>query len=57
MGSKIFAPKPLEEETIIKAACETGSIVTAENNVIFGGLGSHGACPIFSSKGKIYAQA
>jgi len=32
--------KPLDEETILKAAHETGCIVTAENNVIFGGLGS-----------------
>jgi transketolase len=32
--------KPLDEQTILKAAGETGAIVTAENNVIFGGLGS-----------------
>lgn len=32
--------KPLDEETILRAACETRCIVTAENNVIFGGLGS-----------------
>lgn len=32
--------KPLDEETILRAAHETGCIVTAENNVIFGGLGS-----------------
>jgi len=32
--------KPLDEETILRAARETGCIVTAENNVIFGGLGS-----------------
>ncbi|RME86022.1 MAG: transketolase family protein [Caldilineae bacterium] len=32
--------KPLDEETILQAARETGAIVTAENNVIFGGLGS-----------------
>jgi transketolase len=32
--------KPLDEEIILKAAHETGCIVTAENNVIFGGLGS-----------------
>ena len=32
--------KPLDEEAILKAAHETGCIVTAENNVIFGGLGS-----------------
>jgi transketolase len=32
--------KPLDEEAILQAAEETGAIVTAENNVIFGGLGS-----------------
>ncbi len=32
--------KPLDEETIIKAAIETGAVVTAESNVIYGGLGS-----------------
>ena len=32
--------KPLDVAMILKAAEETGAIVTAENNVIFGGLGS-----------------
>jgi transketolase len=32
--------KPLDAETILRAAHETGAIVTAENNIIFGGLGS-----------------
>jgi transketolase len=32
--------KPLDVETILGAARETGVVVTAENNVIFGGLGS-----------------
>jgi transketolase len=32
--------KPLDTETILTAARETGAVVTAENNVIFGGLGS-----------------
>ena len=32
--------KPLDVETILEAARETGAIVTAESNVIFGGLGS-----------------
>jgi transketolase len=31
--------KPLDEEAVIKAAEETGAIVTAENNSIIGGLG------------------
>jgi transketolase len=31
--------KPLDEEAIIKAAEETGAIVTAENGTIIGGLG------------------
>jgi transketolase len=32
--------KPLDERTILAAARETGAVVTAENNIIFGGLGS-----------------
>jgi transketolase len=32
--------KPLDEALILQAAHETGAVVTAENNVIFGGLGS-----------------
>jgi transketolase len=32
--------KPLDERMVLKAAKETGAIVTAENNIIFGGLGS-----------------
>lgn len=32
--------KPLDEALILKAAEETGAIVTAENNIMFGGLGS-----------------
>jgi transketolase len=32
--------KPLDEDTILQAARDTGAVVTAENNVIFGGLGS-----------------
>ncbi len=32
--------KPLDVETILQAARETGAIVTAESNVIYGGLGS-----------------
>jgi transketolase len=32
--------KPLDVEAVLAAADETGAIVTAENNVFFGGLGS-----------------
>ncbi len=32
--------KPLDEELILKAACETGAIVTAENHQVSCGLGS-----------------
>lgn len=32
--------KPLDIETVLTAAKETGAIVTAENNIRFGGLGS-----------------
>ena len=32
--------KPLDVDTILHASRETGAVVTAENNVIYGGLGS-----------------
>jgi len=32
--------KPLDSEAILQAAHETGAIVTAENNIFYGGLGS-----------------
>jgi len=32
--------KPLDVEAVLQSAEETGAIVTAENNVIYGGLGS-----------------
>jgi transketolase len=32
--------KPLDVQTVLKAARDTGAIVTAENNIIYGGLGS-----------------
>jgi transketolase len=32
--------KPLDELAVLRAAAETRAVVTAENNVIFGGLGS-----------------
>ena len=32
--------KPLDVDAVLKAAAETGAIVTAENNVCYGGLGS-----------------
>jgi transketolase len=32
--------KPLDSKSILKAAEETGAIVTAENNILYGGLGS-----------------
>jgi transketolase len=32
--------KPLDVDAVLAAAAETGAIVTAENNVFFGGLGS-----------------
>lgn len=32
--------KPLDVNTILEASRETGAVVTAENNVIYGGLGS-----------------
>jgi len=36
----IHTIKPIDEEIIIKAAQETGLIVTAEEHQIYGGLGS-----------------
>jgi transketolase len=36
----MFTIKPIDRETVIKAAEETGAIVTAENHNIMGGLGS-----------------
>ena len=46
--------KPIDKEIIVKAACETGAIVTAEQHNIIGGLGSavaevlceHMPCPM-----------
>jgi len=44
--------KPLDTEVIIKAAKETGAIVTAEEATVIGGLGAAvaetvcGACPV-----------
>ena len=32
--------KPLDEKMVLKAAKDTGAVVTAENNIIYGGLGS-----------------
>ena len=32
--------KPIDKEAIIKAACETGAIVTAEEHQVIGGLAS-----------------
>jgi len=36
----IHTPKPLDRDAIIKAAYETGAIVTAEEHTVAGGLGS-----------------
>jgi transketolase len=36
----MFTIKPIDQETVIKAATETGAIVTAENHNIINGLGS-----------------
>ena len=47
----IHTLKPLDEEIIIKAARETGKIITAEEHSVIGGLGSavasvlSGECP------------
>ena len=36
----MFCIKPLDKEIILKAAQETGAIVTAEEHTVIGGLGS-----------------
>lgn len=36
----MFTVKPVDEDAVIKAAAETGAIVTAEEHCIYGGLGS-----------------
>jgi transketolase len=41
--------KPIDEEAIVKAAEETGKIVTVDNHNIFGGLGS-AVCEVVSEK-------
>ena len=48
----IHTIKPLDEELILRAAKETGAIVTSEEHNVIGGLGSAvcecvaGACPV-----------
>ena len=48
----IHTIKPLDEELVLKAARETGAIVTAEEHSVIGGLGAAvaecvcGACPV-----------
>jgi len=58
--------KPLDDAAVIKAAEETGAIVTAESNIIFGGLGSAVAevlvenCPVPMKRigmGDTYAES
>jgi len=36
----LHTPKPIDAETIIKAAAETGAILTLEEHTIYGGMGS-----------------
>ena len=36
----IHTPKPIDRDAIMKAAKETGAIVTAEEHTVLGGLGS-----------------
>ena len=36
----LHTPKPLDEEVILKAARETGALVTIEEHTVFGGMGS-----------------
>jgi len=36
----LHTPKPIDSETIIKAACETGAVLTVEEHAVAGGMGS-----------------
>lgn len=36
----LHTPKPIDRETIIKAACDTGAVLTVEEHTIYGGMGS-----------------
>jgi len=36
----LHTPKPIDAETIIKAAKETGAVLTAEEHTVYGGMGS-----------------
>jgi transketolase len=36
----MHTPKPIDRDTVIKAARETGAIVTAEEHTVLGGFGS-----------------
>ena len=48
----IHTIKPIDEEIIIKAAKETGAIVTAEEHYVMGGLGS-AVCEVVCSKAPV----
>ena len=36
----LHTPKPIDKDTIVKAAKETGAVLTAEEHTIYGGMGS-----------------
>jgi transketolase len=48
----MHTPKPIDKDAVIKAATETGAIVTAEEHTVMGGFGSAiaevvvGSCPV-----------
>lgn len=48
----LHTPKPIDKDAIVRAARETGAIVTAEEHTVMGGFGSaiaevvSGACPV-----------
>lgn len=45
----IHTIKPLDEELVVKAAKETGKVVTVEEHSVIGGLGS-AVCEVLSEK-------
>ncbi|MEU7551556.1 transketolase C-terminal domain-containing protein [Streptomyces sp. NPDC044571] len=44
--------KPLDEEAVLRAAAETGGIVTVEDHLVVGGLGS-AVCEVVAARGDV----
>ena len=48
----LHTPKPIDENAIIKAAKETGAIVTAEEHLLYCGMGS-AVCEVLSQRAPV----